>query len=144
MNIPLNILENKRLTADAIFYGPKRILGYVKFHIDTGSHLSFISHEDIKRMNIPFDKFEYTEKAIIGGTLAHFANIGKVKIAFRTEDINQKSIFIDVPKFYLAHGIYIKGLEGHAYPSILGLDFLKLTGTKLFVDMKNNKACFEL
>ncbi len=105
--------------------------------VDTGSPMTIIGPADIKRMRlskIKLNKLEGRHKPInIGGGQIFTRILKKAKLRFG-EDL-EIEMPVDFP---------VKGEEKSIQPSLLGVDFMLKTRSKLFFDPINKKAYFEI
>ncbi|MFH0830314.1 MAG: hypothetical protein V1887_04100 [Candidatus Aenigmatarchaeota archaeon] len=112
----------------------------MKFIVDTGSPYTFIGKDDAARQTRLLQNLTVREQALMGGGRINIMTIpGPLRIALKQED---GQIFsMELPYFGFSDKTSTKGLS--VSPSIIGLDFLRDHGFKLFVDMKNKTAYLE-
>lgn len=110
-----------------------RVYGLVKFYVDTGSPKSFIGYDDAVRLQIPFQKITFTDRAILGGNPLLIGEIKtNVNLFFKTE---KESIPFKPSIFYVSKGVDAKRMTGvSGTPSILGYDFFLDNKLALYYD----------
>lgn len=131
LRIPLDITQDEPhkglISTVALVRGPYRIFGSVKFFIDTGSSISFISEGDAKRMNIPFKILEFKDRTAVGGVPIMLAEIKSITFSFKTEE---GFLPITSQKIYVSRILSTKA-EVPYYPSIIGVNFLEINKLRL-------------
>ena len=123
-------------------YGPIRAL------LDTGSPTTIISARDALRLNIPINNAE------AGDIISGFGRgqipskrIRKFLFAIKSSENEVKYLemqvnVVDITALKNMH----QDFQNNALqiPSIIGMDFLRMCGMKLFVDLASHKANLEL
>ena len=110
------------------------------FIFDTGSPTTIISYSDARLLQIPFNN---TAEQIIrlGGRKYQSYTYNKLTMVFLSED--NKPIEETMP-VTIIKPTSIKDMEEvDSIPTILGMDFLKSKGYKLFCDLANQIAYLE-
>ncbi len=113
------------------------IFTFIRAIVDTGSPTTLIGTSDIKRMRlskIQLNKLEGREKPInIGGGQVYTKVIENANL--RVGEDFEIEMPVDFP---------VRGEESPIQPSLLGVDFMLKTKSKLFFDPINKKAYFEI
>lgn len=117
-----------------------RIFGSVKFYVDTGSSISFLSEEDAKRCGAVMRILDFKERTAVGAVPIELAEIQDVTFYFRAEE--NTSFTIKSKIFKISRRLSSKA-EVPFYPSILGCDFLKNNELKLVYDPSRDVAYLE-
>ncbi len=110
-----------------------------KFILDTGSPETIINYTDALRLNIPFN----TKGKIIrlGSKKFQGYEYSRLIFVFLTEDGNK--VEEDMKVTVLRPTGFAEIDEVDAFPTILGMDFLKERGYKLFCDVSKDIAYLE-
>ena len=109
------------------------------FILDTGSPTTIIGYADARRLQIPFDG-EATNIRL-GGRNYWGYNFNRLKMIFKSED--GQIIEEEMKVIVLQPTSTRNPNEVYSTPTIIGTDFLKEKGYKLFCDMANNEAYIE-
>lgn len=118
--------------------------GQVVFVIDTGSSVTILSEGDAIKLDIDPGKLKRSSKPLIGfGGRAEPHDLDNIVIIFQGDKGSQT----EEMKHIMATKIRIQDEKLKnamiAFPSLMGRDFLKMFGYKLYVDLKNEEAYIE-
>lgn len=145
MKIPLDIAKNEPHKGLIFKIIPIKLhprgFGSVKFFVDTGSPISFLSGDDAIRLNFPMHILDFTKRGVLMGQSIMLAEIKNVILSF----INEKGEHIEIkpPIFYISKGLR-RGKEAIPYyPSVLGTDFLDSCKLALYYNPSKNITYFE-
>jgi len=106
------------------------------FIMDTGSTKTIINYDDARRLQLPFDN--KADIIALGGRNYNGYIYKRLKMIFRTEDGGLVEEEMDV---ILLRPTSDKKMQ--LSPTIIGTDFLKEKGYKLFCDMAKDVAFLE-
>jgi hypothetical protein len=142
--IPLQIINNQLILFATFSCSSLRVHhAFMKFVIDTGSPESFISDNDVSKLQIAMKDRENAGLIDFGGSRFKRAILPEAKIDILLEDKTENL------SIQLSHSFYAlkttksnekKKQTAQALPSILGLNFLKEHNLSLHVIMTENLA----
>lgn len=138
LKIPLVVETSDRITLPAIFRCSKRIaLFSLKFILDTGSPYTFLGRDDALKQDRLLKNLRIKERTLMCGGAMNIEEIpDAVTLMFKKE--NGEMFSLELDNFAISDRPSKKG--DLFSPSIIGLDFLRDNGFKLFIDMKNKQA----
>ncbi len=141
MQIPLIVSKDRLYTLVTVRIPNLRVMGVVKFFIDTGSPKTLIGEMDALKLRMNTQRINFNDDAYLGGTKIFIGEIkDKVQLYFKTQGA---SIPFTPAKFYVSKGMLkIAGVE-YPSPSLLGIDFLIENKLALYFNPSENVAYLE-
>lgn len=132
----LNNPTQNYLNLPVIIRSPRKILP-TKAIIDTGSPTTIIGSTEAKLLQIPYKGSQKLETIKIGGGKHKAMSFDKLMITLRPIEGNpvREKLFVKVLDYNERVPTF--------FNLLLGMDFLKRTGYRLFCDMKNDVAYLE-
>jgi len=121
--------------------------GQLKAILDTGSPTTIISYIDAIRLNMPINSAD-TGEPIAGFGKGRIPSKRIKKFIFALKSEESKIKYIEMP-IHVVDIITLKNMPQDIQnstmriPTIIGMDFLRLSNMKLIVDLENHKAILE-
>jgi hypothetical protein len=109
--------KGERYAVEASAYIDKHLLSTFAFVVDTGSPLTIIMEDDLKRIRINLGNYEQVDYIDLAKARIKLVDLGNQTFNFHA-DANKLASF----RFKAFGGI--RGGDARGYPSILGKDFL--------------------
>ncbi len=130
-----------RLRASASIRFGDRAPIVVTFIVDTGSPVTFVDEFVSSKARVYTKNLNFDHGALMGGTKVAMHNAGSVTMNFR--DTADSLAAFQFTNIMVAKTQWTRKEAIYSSVSILGLDFLIETKTKLVVDSNNNTAYLE-
>lgn len=111
------------------------------FILDTGSPTTILGYSDALRLQIPFDNLSKRKIIRLGGRKYQGYVFNKLIFIFKSED--NRTVSEKFPVTVIKPTSDKEKEEIGATPTIIGTDFLKNKGYKLFCDMARDIAYLE-
>lgn len=137
MKIPLKFTEDLEITKVLVLNPPQsHNRKQAEFFIDTGSPISLIAPSTALNLDLPLSKFDFKDKAYIGGSQIRTTPIEGIEVAMRGE---KNEIFKEKFNFLVTE---YEGKQASSLDNILGMDFLQNFGMNLIVKMNEENEAF--
>lgn len=137
MKIPLQFYDGRLIVLVSLTSSKYRLgIAHAQFIVDTGSSVTFISDGDALRLGIPMSSLPFSQHVRMAGSVFELYEISHIKVHFKHKEEQEDKIISFDYKYYVSKSTKRDQKSrdiAQAFPSILGMDFLKENKLKLVV-----------